>query len=239
MQGAQTGMQGQQAGLAGLSQAGQSLGLGMQGAGLGLQGTGQRLAAGQLGLQGTAQGMQGAQAGLQGVGQQIAGGQLGLQGANTAIQGQQAWLQGVGQAVCAGQFGLQGASTAGQAAGTLGQLGQTQFGQESGINQALSSAGAQQQASQQQGLDVGYQNFLAEQQYPYQNLAFMQSMYNPTATPIQTMTSAYQQAPSAISQAAGLGQAGMGLYGASKMFKQGGAVGQGIDVLALHNVLKR
>jgi hypothetical protein len=192
-----------------------------------------------LGLQGLQAGYQGLNTGIQGQQAGISGINTGLQATGQGIQGAQTGLQGVGQATNAGQFGLQGASTAGQAAGTLGQLGQTQFGQESGINQALSSAGAQQQASQQQGLDVGYQNFLAEQQFPYQNLAFMQSMYNPTATPIQTMTSAYQQAPSAVSQAAGLGQAAMGLYGASKIFKQGGAVGQGIDVLALHNVLKR
>jgi hypothetical protein len=245
MQGAQTGISGQQAGLAGLNQAGSLYGQGMQGAGLGLQGTGQRLAAGQLGLSGTAQGISGAQAGLQGVGQQISGGQLGLSGAQTGIQGQQAGmqgaqagLQGVGQAVGAGQYGLAGLGATTQAANSLGQLGQTTYGQESGINQALASAGAQQQASQQQGLDTSYQDFLSQQQYPYQQLAFMQSMYNPVATPLQQMQSSYSN-PSATSQIAGLGAAGMGLYGMGKtagVFKRGGSVG--IDQLALQNVMK-
>lgn len=245
MQGTGQGIQGAQAGLQGLGQAGQLYGQGMQGAGLGLQGTGQRLAAGQLGLQGTAQGMQGSEVGLRGVGQQLAGGQLGLSGAQTGIQGQQAGItgaqagmQGVGQAVGAGQYGLAGLGAAGSAAGQLGQLGQTQFGQETAITEAMARAGAQQQALQQQGLDTGYQNFLAEQQYPYQQLAFMQSMYNPNATPLQQMQSIYSN-PSLTSQVAGLGAGAVGLYGMGKTagaFKQGGQVG--IDRLALRNVMK-
>ena len=179
MQGAQTGIQGQQAGLSGLNQAGSLYGQGMQGAGLGLQGTGQRLAAGQLGLAGTGQGIQGAQAGLQGVGQQIAGGQLGLSGAQTGIQGQQAGiqgaqagLQGVGQAVNAGQYGLAGAQLAVQGAGTLGQLGSTQYNQEMGITDAMQKYGALQQQQGQQQLDFDYQQFLAKQQHPYQLLSY-------------------------------------------------------------------
>lgn len=135
-------------------------------------------------------------------------------------------------------LGIQGLGAGMQAAGTLGQLGGEQFKQQSAINQALASAGAQQQALQQQGLDVGYQDFLAQQQYPYQQLAFMQSMYNPNATPLQQMQSVYSN-PSMTSQIAGLGTAGLGLYGMGKtagVFKEGGAVG--IDKLALRNVLK-
>jgi len=245
MTGAQTGISGQQAGLSGLNQAGNLLGQGVQGAALGLQGTGQRLAAGQLGLSGTAQGIQGAQAGLQGVGQQISGGQLGLSGAQTGIQGAQAGmqgaqagLQGVGQATTAGQYGLAGLGATTQAANTLGQVGQTQYGQESGINQALASAGAQQQGLQQQGLDVGYQDFLSQQQYPYQQLAFMQSMYNPVATPLQQMQSSYSN-PSPVSQVAGLGTAAYGLYQMGK--KRGGEIksSDGIDTLGLYNVMRK
>ena len=115
------GIQGQQAGLQGLGQAGQLYGLGIQGAGLGLQGVGQQIAGGQLGL---------------------AGAQTGIQGQQAGIQGAQAGLQGVGQAVGAGQYGLQGAQTALQGAGQLGQLGQTQFGQEMSLTDALQKYGA-------------------------------------------------------------------------------------------------
>ena len=194
------------------------------GANLGLQGL-------QAGYQGLDVGMKGAQTGLQGI-------QTGLQGTAQGMQGAQTGLSGVGQATGSGQYGLSGLGATTQAANTLGQLGQSQYGQESGINQALASAGAQQQGLQQQGLDVGYQDFLSQQQYPYQQLGFMQSMYNPVATPLQQMQSAYSN-PSATSQIAGLGAAGMGLYGMGKtagMFKRGGSVG--IDQLALQNVMK-
>ena len=249
IQGAQAGIQGQQAGLAGLGQAGQLYGLGMTGAGLGLQGVGQQLAAGQLGLAGTAQGMQGAglgiqgaQAGLQGVGQQIAGGQLGIAGTQAGIAGQQAGisgaqagLQGVGQATGAGQYGIAGLGAAGQAAATLGQLGQTQYGQETGITEAMMRAGLQQQQLQQQGLDVAYQNYLANQQYPYQQLAFMQGMY--TGLPLAQQTQSAYSNPSLTSQIAGLGTAGIGAYKLYNM-KEGGRVRSGIDDLAMYNVMK-
>lgn len=235
MQGAQTGITGQQAGLAGLAQAGQLYGLGMTGAGLGLQGVGQQLAAGQLGLAGTAQGMQGAglgiqgaQAGLQGVGQQIAGGQLGLQGTQAGIAGQQAGIQGaqagmqgVGQAVGAGQYGLQGAQTAIQGAGQLGQLGQTQYAQQMGITDALQKYGALQQQQQQQALDFAYQQYLAQQQYPYQQLSYMSDILRGVPS-TQSAVYQYQQQPAVAPQLLG---AGLSAYGAfARGSKEGGQI---------------
>jgi hypothetical protein len=218
LQGTGQGIQGAQAGLAGLGQAGDLFGKGMQGAGLGLQGTGQRLAAGQLGLAGTAQGIQGAEAGLRGVGHRLSGGQLGLSGAQTGIQGQQAGitgaqagLQGVGQATSAGQYGIAGLGAAGQAAGTLGQLGQTQFGQETQITRDMANAGAAQRGLQQQALDVDYQNYLTQQQYPYQQLAFMQGMYS--GLPLSQQTQASYSTPAPMGQQAlGLGLGALGAY---------------------------
>jgi hypothetical protein len=83
-------------------------------------------------------------------------------GAGLGLQGLQGQLQGYGQA--------------NQAAGTLGQLGQTQYGQQMGINQAQQQVGAIQQAQAQQGLDTAYQDFLKQKNYPYQQLAFMSDM---------------------------------------------------------------
>lgn len=241
------GIQGQQAGLAGLGQAGQLYGLGITGAGLGLQGTGQQIAAGQLGLAGTAQGMQGAGMGLQGVGQQIAGGQLGLQGTQAGIAGQQAGiagaqagLQGVGQATGAGQYGLSGLGAATQAAGTLGGLGQTEFAQQQAIIDAQMRAGALQQAQEQRGLDLLYQQYMEEMNYPYKQLGFLSDLYRglPMA---QTSQSMYQN-PSAVSQIAGLGTAAYGLYGLNKApgAKAGGMIrdGDGLDTLGMYNAMK-
>lgn len=73
-------------------------------------------------------------------------------------------------------LGLQGANTALQGAQTLGQLGQMQFGQEMDTFKGQALAGQQQQQHAQQQLDVDYNDFLAEQKHPYENLAFYQSM---------------------------------------------------------------
>jgi hypothetical protein len=206
MQGAQTGLQGlgtalqgQQARMQGLGQAGQFLGQGIQGAQAGLQGVGAQQAAGQLGLQGTAQGMQGAGYGL----------------------------QGVQAATGAGQLGLQGLGQATQAAGTLGQLGQTQFGQEQAILGEQQKVGAVQQAQAQQGLDLAYQDFLKQRNYPYQQLAFQSDMLR--GLPLsQSAQSMYTAPPSMGSQLGGLGMSALGIYGMSGGFKaKGGMVGKG------------
>ena len=125
-------------------------------------------------------------------------------GANLGLQGLQGALSGYGQA--------------GAAANTLGQLGQTQFGQQQGINTAQQQVGAVQQAQAQQGLDQSYQDFLKQQNYPYQQLAFMSDMTRglPLSQAAQTQ---YTAPPSMTSQLGGLGMAGLGIYGASGGFK--------------------
>jgi hypothetical protein len=126
------------------------------------------------------------------------------------------------------QFGaglnLQGYGQANQAAGTLGQLGQTQYGQQMGINQAQQQVGAIQQAQAQQGLDTAYQDFLKQKNYPYQQLAFMSDMTRgiPLSQSSQAM---YSAPPSAVSQLGGLGMSALGIYGMSGGFqgkKEGG-----------------
>lgn len=216
-QAAQLGMQGTQQGITGQQAA-------MQGAGVGLSGIGTAMQGQQAGLAGLGQagslygqGMQGAQTGLSGVGQQIASGQLGLSGAQTGMQGAQTGMQGVQGAVGAGQYGLAGLGTAGSAAGTLGQLGQTEYGQQMGINSAQQTAGAVQQAQAQQALDLAYQDFGAQRNYPYQQLAFQSDMLRglPLSQSAQTQ---YNAAPSAASQIGGLGMSALGIYGMSGGF---------------------
>jgi hypothetical protein len=134
-------------------------------------------------------------------------------GANLGLQGLQGALSGYGQA--------------GQAAATLGQLGQTQFGQQQAINQAQQTTGAVQQAQAQQALDQSYQDFLKQKNYPYQQLAFMSDMYR--GLPLsQTANTMYQAPPNAASQIGGLGMSALGIYGMSGGFKaKGGMVGEG------------
>jgi hypothetical protein len=124
-------------------------------------------------------------------------------------------------------LGLRGNALAGQMASTLGQLGQTQFGQQQSAMQAQLAAGAQQQAQKQQGLTQAYQDFLAQRGYPQQQLAFMSDILRGVPLGQQTQVQ-YQAPPSMASQIAGLGMAG---YGAYKMFgaKDGGLMGIALD----------
>ena len=144
-------------------------------------------------------------------------------GANLGLQGLQGALSGYGQA--------------GAAAGTLGQLGQTEFGQQQGINTAQQQVGAVQQAQAQQNLDQGYQDFLKQQNYPYQQLAFMSDMTRglPLSQEAQTQ---YTAPPSMASQLGGLGMAGLSAYtkaggfnkegGIISSYKDGGKVGYSV-----------
>lgn len=118
------------------------------------------------------------------------------------------------------QLGLQGLGLTGQMAGQLGQLGQQNYQQLMGINQAQQQAGAQVQALEQQGLTQRYQDFLNQMRYPYQQLAYMSDILRgvPATSSAQTM---YQAPGSTTGQIAGLGLgvgsllSGMGKVGAA------------------------
>ena len=140
--------------------------------------------------------------------------QLANQGANLNAQqmGEQSRQFGAG-------YGMQGLQTGLQAAGQLGQLGQTKYGQQVGNIGLQNQMGAQQQAQEQNLINQSVQNYATARQYPQQQLAFMSGLLR--GMPLQTSTvQQYQAAPSLASQAAGLGLAG---YGLSKM-KKGGKV---------------
>jgi hypothetical protein len=133
-----------------------------------------------------------------------------------------------------GSLGLQGLQTALQGAGQLGALGQQEFGQQKDILGLQNQFGAQQQAQQQALINAEAQNFAAQQRYPYQQLEFMSNILR--GTPMGTVQTMYQPAPSPVSQLAGVGTA---LYGASKM-AQGGevkAAGGGLMDLAVAEML--
>ncbi len=117
-------------------------------------------------------------------------------------------------------LGLRGYGMAGQMAGTLGQLGQTQFSQQQGAIQAQAAAGAQQQAQQQQGLTQAYQDFLTQRGYPQQQLSFMSDILR--GVPLGQQTQVQYQAPPPM--ASQLAQLGLGAYGVSQMMKKDGGI---------------
>jgi hypothetical protein len=107
-------------------------------------------------------------------------------------------------------LGLQGLQTALQGAGTLGQLGQQQFGQQYDITGLQAGFGGQQQQQVQNVLDIGYQNFMNEQMYPMRQAAFYSDITR--GIPLsQTYSQTSAPAPSMLSQVAGTALAGYGL----------------------------
>ena len=217
--GAQTGLQAslanqqaQQQALMANQQARQQVGLANQQAGLTTQ---QQNLAALLGVQGLGAqtGMQAQQlnqaaqlqAQQQALGQSQAQNLFNQQNAQLAAQYGLAGLQAGEQSRQFGaNLGLQGLQQQLAAAGQLGQLGQQNYQQLMGINQAQQQAGAQMQALQQQALTQQYQDFLNQQRYPYQQLAYMSDILRgvPATSSAQSI---YQAPPSSTAQIAGLG----------------------------------
>ncbi len=109
--------------------------------------------------------------------------------------------------------GIQGAQAATQAGATLGQLGIGQ--QQAGIDlaKAQEAFGAMGQAEQQKALDLQYQDFLQQQQYPYKQLGFMSDILRGSANLAATGgKTVYEPPPSLASQLGGVGLAGLGVY---------------------------
>ena len=106
-------------------------------------------------------------------------------------------------------LGIQGLGQQLEAARTLGTLGQQQYQQALGINQAQLGAGAQIQAQEQQDLANRYQQFLNQQQLPFQQLGFFSDILRgvPSSAGIERR---YQAPPSLAGTIGGLGLAGLG-----------------------------
>jgi hypothetical protein len=132
-------------------------------------------------------------------------------------------------------LGLQGLQTANQAASNLANIGQTQYGQNVGLLNLQNQFGGQQQGQTQNILTNQYQDYLNAQNYPYKQLGFMSDMLRGLPLTQQSST-VYGQAPSMVSQAAGLGTAALGL---SKFMAKGGAVNDepaGLADLAIYQM---
>ena len=133
-------------------------------------------------------------------------------------------------------LGLQGLQTANTDASNLANIGNQQYQQNMGINAQQAQYGGVQQQQVQNQLNNNYQDFLNYQNNPYKQISFMSDILR--GLPMQQSTgSMYQTPPSMVSQAAGLGVAGLGL---SKLgaFAGGGMVNRpaGLAELAIHNM---
>ena len=154
-------------------------------------------------------------------------------GANLGMTAQQAAEQ---SKQFGANLGLQGIQQQLAAAGTMGQLGQTQFGQEKDAINAQANAGAQRQALDQAKKDVDYGDFQRQQQYDYQQLGFMSDLLR--GAPMGNMTSTlYAAPPSSLSTAAGLATTGYGLSRAVGGVVQSDRGPAGLAELALQKTL--
>ena len=80
--------------------------------------------------------------------------------------------------------------------------------------------GSLEQADMQRPLDIAYQDYLNQQNYPYKQLGFMSDLIRGTPTGSSSAMTMYQAPGSLSGQLAGIG---MGAYGLSKAFaKEGG-----------------
>lgn len=138
---------------------------------------------------------------------QAAGGQRAFEAAQQAQQfGSELGLKGLG-------LGIQGAGQAAQSAATLGQLGIAR--QQSDIDRlkAQEAFGAMTQADRQKAMDIAYQDYLQQQQYPYKQLGFMSDILRGSANLAATGgKTVYEAPPSLASQVGGMGLGALGLY---------------------------
>lgn len=152
-----------------------------------------------------------------------------LSGNQLGMQGMQGALQGYGQGI--------------QAAGALGQLGQSQLQGQEGIINLQNQFGSAQQQAEQAKINQAIQDYATKQQYPMMQLSNMSNLLH--GLPMQSAsTQSYAPTASGVAQ---LGSLGAGAYGLAKMAgvaKKGGSTkdinkraGTGIDEMHLHDLL--
>lgn len=127
----------------------------------------------------------------------------------------------------AGQLGVTAASNAGSLQGTgaaglatLGtstaNLGQMQSGLQQGDVSFLYNIGEKQQQQKQKELDAARQTSLQASYEPYQRVSFLSDIYKGAPSSQQTISQTTAPSPSLVSQASGLGTAGLAAYNLMK-----------------------
>jgi hypothetical protein len=94
------------------------------------------------------------------------------------------------------------------------QVDMTKAGQDLRLGQAeaLSGVGSKLQQREQAGLDLAYQDFMRQQNYPYEQLAKYQSLLSGGPAPTSSTTTTATAPPDFLSQLIGLGLAGAGVW---------------------------
>jgi hypothetical protein len=99
------------------------------------------------------------------------------------------------------------------------------------VNQLQNQYGGQMQQQAQRPLDMAYQDFLNQQNYPYKQLGFMSDLVRGMPLGQKSTSTVYEAPGSTMGQLAGLG---MGAYGLSQMgmkFADGGQIMDGESVV--------
>jgi hypothetical protein len=124
---------------------------------------------------------------------------------------------------------MQGTQLAGQTSMDLANLAQLE--QQQGLRgiTALEGIGSRQRALQQAGLDIGYEDYLKEQAYPYEQLQFASGLTYPVgglmAGSTNTQTTTQKGGNGLLSAALGIGSMALGIPGV------GAALGGGLGGL--------
>lgn len=123
------------------------------------------------------------------------------------------------------QFG----STAGlNAAQVLSTLGGQQFQQGMDINKLRNTYGAQRQAQDQRGLDIGYQDWMNQKNFDWDQIMRRSDLLRAVPSGSSSTTSMYSAGPSTAQNVAAIGTAAAG---ANQLFARGGlayAAGGGV-----------
>ena len=120
-----------------------------------------------------------------------------------------------------GQYN-QGISSGLAASSQLAGLGQQQFGQEMDITKGLGTAGDVQRQREQALLDVGYGDYLTAQKYPYEQLAFQQSLVSGVPYSTTQRTSEVSQPGKTVSQKVSTTEAAAAQGGEIRRYADGG-----------------
>jgi hypothetical protein len=127
-------------------------------------------------------------------------------GERARVQGSQA-----GENLARDQFGLQALGMSSDMAGQLAQLSEQARAGDIQAAQLLEVIGRSNEAREQAGLDLAYQDFIRQQQYPMEQLQQLSAMIS--GLPVQPAGTTTTQVPyNPMQQALGMGISALGLY---------------------------
>ena len=114
------------------------------------------------------------------------------------------------------QFGMQGLTAQMQAGRGLAALGPAEQRAELERISAMERVGGVRQAMGQRAMDMQYQDFLRQRDYPKEQMGWYSNILRGLPSEMGSSELTYQRDPSLSQQITGLGLAGLGAYGAYK-----------------------